>query len=194
ARAARANHRGGDRGGHRMRLTRVPVGAPLAPGARVALPEDAAAHLLRVLRLQAGDPCVLFNGDGNDYEARIVAIGKRGCEAEVLAARPAAAESPLRIVLLQGIARGEKMDWILQKATELGVAAVVPVSSEHSEVRLDAARAGKRLAHWRAVVASACGQSGRGVLPPVSAPRALAEALADAALPAARFLLDPEAS
>ena len=176
-----------------MRLTRVPVGAPLAPGARVALPEDAAAHLLRVLRLQAGDPCVLFNGDGNDYEARIVAIGKRGCEAEVLAARPAAAESPLRIVLLQGIARGEKMDWILQKATELGVAGFVPVSSERSEVKLEGERAGKRLAHWRSVVVSACEQSWRARVPEVAAPLALAAALQ--ALPAdnLRLSLDPEA-
>ncbi len=182
-----------------MRLTRVPVDVPLTPGARVSLPDEAAAHLQRVLRLQAGDACVLFNGDGNDYEARLVAPGKRGQEAEVVAVRPAAGtESPLRIVLLQGIARGEKMDWILQKATELGVAGVVPVSSERSEVRLDAARAAKRLAHWRGIVASACGQSGRGVLPPVAAPVALAEALADrppggGALPSARYLLDPEA-
>jgi 16S rRNA (uracil1498-N3)-methyltransferase len=176
-----------------MRMTRVPVEAPLAPGARVALPEDAATHLQRVLRLQPGDPCVLFNGDGNDYESRLLAAGKRGYEAEIVSVQPAAAESPLRIVLLQGIARGEKMDWILQKATELGVSGIVPVSSERSEVRLDAARAEKRLAHWRGIIASACGQSGRGVLPPVAAPQSLADALADSGLPGARFLLDPEA-
>ena len=177
-----------------MRLTRLHVDAPLAPGARVALPEDAAAHLQRVLRLQPGDPCVLFNGDGNDYESRLLAAGKRGHEAEVVSVRPAAAaESPLRIVLLQGIARGEKMDWILQKATELGVAGIVPVSSERSEVRLDAARAEKRLAHWRGIVASACGQSGRGVLPPVSAPQSLADAAGAPGLPGTRLLLDPEA-
>ena len=177
-----------------MRVTRVHVDAALAPGVRVVLPGDAAMHLQRVLRLQPGDPCVLFNGDGNDYEARLLAAGKRGYEAEVVSAHPAAApESPLRIVLLQGIARGEKMDWILQKATELGVAGIVPVSSERSEVRLDAARAEKRLAHWRGIVASACGQSGRGVLPPVAAPRSLADAAADPGLPGVRFLLDPEA-
>lgn len=176
-----------------MRLTRIHVDASLAPGARVALPEDAAAHLQRVLRLQPGDPCVLFNGDGKDYEARLLAAGKRGYEAEVVSVRPAAAESPLRIVLLQGIARGEKMDWILQKATELGVAGIVPVSSERSEVRLDAARAEKRLAHWRGIVASACGQSGRGTLPAVSAPQPLADAVDAPGLPGARFLLDPEA-
>ncbi|WP_147652285.1 16S rRNA (uracil(1498)-N(3))-methyltransferase [Vulcaniibacterium gelatinicum] len=176
-----------------MRLTRVHVDAPLAPGARVALPEAAATHLARVLRLQPGDACVLFNGDGHDYDAVLTAVGKRGAEAEVAAARAVENESPLRLVLLQGIARGEKMDWILQKATELGVAGFVPVHSERSEVRLDAERASKRLAHWRGVVVAACEQCGRARVPDVAAPLPLAQALA--ALPdGARFLLDPQAA
>ena len=173
-----------------MRLTRVHVHATLAPGTRVALPESATAHLVRVLRLQPGDACVLFNGDGYDYDARIHAIGKRGAEADVVAARVVDNESPLRITLLQGIARGEKMDWILQKATELGVASVLPVGSERSEVKLDAARADKRLAHWRSVVVSACEQSGRARVPEVAAPQGLAVALA-AGVPMPRYLLDP---
>ena len=159
-----------------MRLTRSYVDLPLAAGAEVHLPEDAAGHLVRVLRLQAGDACVLFNGDGRDYDARIVVAGKREARAEIIAARPVANESPLRITLLQGIARGEKMDWILQKATELGVARILPVDSERSEVKLDAARAQKRLAHWREVVVSACEQSGRAVVPDVLAPQPLAQA------------------
>ena len=176
-----------------MRVTRVHVDAPLSAGMRLALPAEAAAYLSRVLRLQPGDDCVLFNGDGFDYPARLLVAGKRGTDVEILDARPVDNESPLRIVLLQGIARGEKMDWILQKATELGVAAFVPVESERSEVRLDAARAAKRLAHWHSVVASACGQSGRARVPLVEAPRALQPALD--ALPGgvARFLLDPVA-
>jgi len=178
-----------------MRLTRIHVDAALAPGARVVLPEAAATHLVRVLRLQPGDACVLFNGDGHDYDARIAAIGKRGAEAEVAAARPVDNESPLRITLLQGIARGEKMDWILQKATELGIAAVLPVASERSEVKLDAARADKRLAHWRSVVVSACEQSGRARVPEVAPPQALAPALARGepmnGLPMPGYLLDP---
>jgi 16S rRNA (uracil1498-N3)-methyltransferase len=176
-----------------MRLTRVHVGQALAVGDTVALPDDAATHLVRVMRMQPGDPCTLFNGDGNDYQGRLLSAGKRGAEAEVVASTPVDNESPLRIVLLQGIARGEKMDWILQKATELGVAGFVPVESERSEVRLDAARAGKRLAHWRSVVASACGQSGRARVPAVEPPQPLQAALD--ALPAgsARFLLDPGA-
>ena len=175
-----------------MRVIRVFVEGPLAPGQRIALPEDAAAHLVRVLRLQAGDACVLFNGDGHDYAARITAANKRGVDAELLSARAVDNESPLRITLLQGIARGEKMDWILQKATELGIAAVVPVHSERSEVKLDGERAGKRAAHWRSVLASACEQCGRARVPALAAPQPLREATA--ALPdAPRFLLDPEA-
>lgn len=172
-----------------MRLTRSHVDVPLRVGDEIALPEDVAAHLLRVLRLQEGDACVLFNGDGHDYDARIAAIGKREARAQVLAARRIDNESPLRITLLQGIARGEKMDWILQKATELGVARILPASSDRSEVKLDAQRADKRLAHWRGIVVSACEQSGRAVVPEVMAPQPLAQA---AALRTGRgFILDP---
>ncbi|AWV08158.1 16S rRNA (uracil(1498)-N(3))-methyltransferase [Marilutibacter maris] len=175
-----------------MRLTRVHVDAALAPGQELALPEGAAAHLVRVLRLGVGDACVLFNGDGNDYDARIVAAGKRELRVAVGAATAVDRESPLSIVLLQGVARGEKMDLILQKATELGVAAVVPLWSQRSEVRLDGARAEKRLAHWRSVVASACEQSGRTRVPPVAVAAPLDQALA--ALPdgGLRLTLDPE--
>lgn len=157
-----------------MRLTRLHVDAALVVGARLTLPEAASNHLLRVLRLGEGDACVLFNGDGADYDARLVAVGKRSAEAEILARRPLSNESPLRLTLAQGMARGDKMDWILQKATELGVVAVVPIASERTEVKLDAERGGKRLQHWRGVVASACEQSGRAVLPLVHEPLALA--------------------
>ena len=172
-----------------MRLTRSHVDMPLQAGAEVVLPEDVAAHLLRVLRLQVGDACVLFNGDGHDYDARITVIGKREARAEIGAARHVDNESPLRITLLQGIARGEKMDWILQKATELGVVRFVPVSSDRSEVKLDAQRADKRLAHWRGIVVSACEQSGRAVVPDVVAPQALAQAAASRT--GRGFILDP---
>jgi 16S rRNA (uracil1498-N3)-methyltransferase len=173
-------------------MIRACVDAPLAVGARIALPEDAAGHLVRVLRLGIGDACVLFNGDGNDYDARIASISRKSVEADIGSARAAGNESPLRIVLVQGIARGEKMDWILQKATELGVAGIVPVHGERGEVRLDGERAQKRLRHWRSVVVSACEQSGRARKPEVAAPCGLAEALAD--LPATRLMLDPGAA
>lgn len=174
-----------------MRVIRARVDAPLPVGARIALPEDVAGHLVRVLRLGAGDACVLFNGDGNDYRARIVSATKKVVEAHIESAGEVRNESPLRIVLVQGIARGEKMDWILQKATELGVAGIVPVHGERGEVRLDGERAEKRLRHWRSVVVSACEQSGRARIPDVAVPRALADALRD--LPASRLLLEPDA-
>ena len=174
-----------------MRVIRAFVDLPLVAGTRVALPEHAAAHLTRVLRLREGDPCVLFNGDGHDHAARIVSIGKRETLAEVDDARAVDNESPLRITLLQGIARGEKMDLILQKATELGIARIVPVEAERTEVRLDAARLEKRLAHWRSVVASACEQCGRARLPEVTIPIAITNAGTHAADAALRLTLDP---
>ena len=97
-----------------MRLTRVHVDQPLRVGDEIALPEGPATHLARVLRLGVGDACVLFNGDGHDYAARIVAQGKRELRVAVDSAMPVERESPLRLVLLQGVARGEKMDLILQ--------------------------------------------------------------------------------
>ena len=172
-----------------MRVTRCHIENPLAVGQTLSLPEEAANHLVRVMRLREGDGCVLFNGDGHDYDARITAIGKREARAQVLSARRVDNESPLRITLLQGIARGEKMDWILQKATELGVVRFLPVSSDRSEVKLDAQRADKRLAHWRGIVVSACEQSGRAVVPDVVAPQALAQSAASRT--GRGFILDP---
>ena len=176
-----------------MRLTRIHVGLALSAGAEFALPEAAAAHLARVLRLQVGDACVLFNGDGHDYDARITVIGKREARAEIDAARRVDNESPLRITLLQGIARGEKMDWILQKATELGVTRIVPLVTERTEVKLDAERAARRRAHWEAVLASACEQCGRNRLPRIDEPVRLVQWVTtlddDAGL---RLALDPD--
>jgi len=174
-----------------MRLTRVHVDAPLSVGARIVLPEAPANHLARVLRLQVGDDCVLFNGDGHDYGARLTCAGKRGVEADIVSMQALDNESPLRIVLLQGIARGEKMDLILQKAAELGVAAIVPVQAERTEVKLDATRLAKRIAHWQSVVVSACEQSGRARVPDLSPPASLTDAASAVSTDALRLTLDP---
>lgn len=174
-----------------MRLTRSHIDTALSPGTRVTLPESAANHLTRVLRLREGDGCVLFNGDGHDYAARIASASKREVTAEVLSSQPVDNESPLVITLIQGIARGEKMDLILQKATELGVAAVVPVIAERTEVKLDAERAEKRMAHWRSVMVSACEQSGRARIPSLSAPLPLLQAINAPAGKSLRLTLDP---
>lgn len=178
-----------------MRTIRIHIDAPLTVGAETALPAQAGEHVARVLRLAAGDPLVLFNGDGHDCHATITAIGKRDVRVRVLDRQAVARESPLQLTLAQGVARGEKMDLIVQKATELGVARIVPLLTERSEVKLDAARADKRLAHWRAVAASACEQSGRARLPEILAAQALPAWLAsldgDAAM---RLALLPEAT
>ena len=161
-----------------MRLTRCHIDAPLSPGTTVTLPAATASHLIRVLRLGPGARLALFNGDGNDYEAELAQVGRHNASAEVISARRVESESPLTLVLAQAVARGEKMDFVLQKATELGVSAIVPLFTERSEVRLDAERGEKRLSHWRAVIASACEQCGRARLPGLAAPRTLADWLA----------------
>lgn len=177
-----------------MRLTRIHLDAPLAAGAIVHLPETAGTHLTRVLRLKSGDECVLFNGDGADYRARLLALDRGGAQAQILERCALGNESPLRIVLAQALARGEKMDWVLQKATELGVTAIAPVVTERTEVRLGAERAEKRLAHWRAVIAAACEQSGRARLPEIAEPQALAAWAASLPPGALRLALEPEGS
>jgi 16S rRNA (uracil1498-N3)-methyltransferase len=177
-----------------MRMTRVHVDLPLAEGQELDLPEGPAGHLGRVLRLGIGDACVLFNGDGHDYDARVVTAGKRGMRVAIGVARLVANESPLAITLLQGIARGEKMDLILQKATELGVTGIRPLHSQRSEVKLDEARGAKRLAHWQSVVTSACEQSGRAVVPRVAPPEPLQAAVRGLPAGGLRLILDPEAA
>lgn len=156
-----------------MRTIRIYVDQPLKTGIEISLPQQAAAHVARVLRLRTGDPLVLFNGDGADYACELIESGAREARVRVRAEQAAAGESPLRITLAQALARGEKMDWIVQKATELGVAAIVPLITERSEVKLDSARADKRVAHWRGVAIAACEQSGRGRIPAIHAPDTL---------------------
>jgi 16S rRNA (uracil1498-N3)-methyltransferase len=175
-----------------MRLTRTHIEQSLSPGTQVDLPEAAANHLLRVLRLKPGDALLVFNGDGFDYQARILRAERR-CAVVAVGERLAArAESPLRIVLAQGIARGEKMDWVLQKATELGVHGIVPIRTEWTEVRLDAERAERRHQHWCGVIVSACEQCGRATVPALSAASDLAAWAASLPTDSLRLALDPE--
>ncbi len=177
-----------------MRIPRIHVPHPLRPGIEIELPLQAGEHLARVLRLDSGHPLRLFNGDGHEYAAELASLAKRSVTARVLEAEPPVdRESPLRITLGQGIARGEKMDWILQKATELGVAHIVPLVTDRTEVKLDAERTGRRMAHWQAVIASACEQCGRNTLPVLAEPMKLpdwAARLDDGA--GLRLVLDPQ--
>ncbi|HET7558220.1 MAG TPA: 16S rRNA (uracil(1498)-N(3))-methyltransferase [Rhodanobacteraceae bacterium] len=177
-----------------MRTIRIHVDADLAAGSEIILPAQAAAHVARVLRLRAGDRVSLFNGDGNDYAAELIAATPREARARVLEAQANRSESPLRIVLAQALARGEKMDWIVQKATELGVVEIVPLLTARSEVKLDDNRAPKRQEHWRGVAISACEQSGRARVPAVGAVQSLREWLSalDPDAAATRLALLPE--
>lgn len=176
-----------------MRTIRSYIDAPLAPGAELALPETIGNHIVRVLRLKTGDAFNLFNGDGNDYPAEITAIDKKGATARILSCHAVNTESPLNIHLYQSIARGEKMDWILQKATELGVAAFTPMVSDRTEVKLDSERSDKKLNHWLGVIRSACEQSGRACLPAVHAPVSINQLNGAVKLDQA-YYLDPEAA
>lgn len=177
-----------------MRLIRIHVEAPLATGARVELRGKAALHVTRVLRLGAGDRLTLFNGDGADYPSEIKELQGSSLTLSVHSAVPARAESPLAITLVQGIARGERMDLVVQKATELGVTAIVPVATARSVVRLDADTRAKKLAHWRGVAIAACEQCGRATVPAIAEPADFESWLAQPSRAGTlRVLLSPQA-
>jgi 16S rRNA (uracil1498-N3)-methyltransferase len=156
-----------------VRIPRIFTDQPLHVGSEILLPEQAGEHVARVLRLERGHPLILFNGDGRECDARLATLAKRSVTAEITCVRDVDREAPLRLTLAQSIARGEKMDWILQKATELGVARIVPLVTERTEVKLDEDRAERRLAHWTSVIAGACEQSGRNRLPVLEPPQRL---------------------
>jgi 16S rRNA (uracil1498-N3)-methyltransferase len=174
-----------------VRLTRVFVDSPLAPDADVRLPAAAANHVGRVLRLREGAVIVAFDGSGNDYRCEILSVKGDDVRVRVGPRTQGLAESPLRITLVQAVSRGERMDWTLQKATELGVRTIVPVLSARSVVRLDEGQAEKKLRHWQAIVASACEQCGRSVVPELRAPQDLSRYLAGSAREGQRFVLSP---
>ena len=147
------------------RAPRLYVDAELHPDANVALPEDAAHHSVRVLRLRDGDAVVLFDGRGGEYEACLSLRGRGQVAARTGQRRDPERESPLQVTLVQAVSSSEKMDFTIQKAVELGVAAIQPLLSEKSVVRLSAEREEKKLARWRRVAIAACEQCGRNRLP-----------------------------
>lgn len=148
-----------------MRIPRLYTPAPLASGSSIELDENAFNHAVRVLRLKAGAPLTLFNGQGGEYPAELVEVQKKHATARVGAFVDRDCESPLPIILGQCISRGEKMDYTIQKAVELGVSEIVPLFSERCGVKLDPQRQEKRLHHWQSVIISACEQCGRNRLP-----------------------------
>lgn len=160
-----------------MRLSRFYIAAPLSLGQH-ALPEEQAHYIGRVLRHSAGDAVQLFDGSGQEYLGQLIEVGKKSVRVELTEQLPGQPDSPLRVHLGQGLSRGERMDWAIQKATELGVAEITPIVSERCEVRLKDERADKRLAHWQQVAISACEQCGRSTVPLIHPPLLLADWLA----------------
>jgi len=153
--------------------TRLFVSGQLINGAELLIEGDRARYLGRVLRLRVGDEITVFNGEGPEWAATIGGMTKNTATLHVGESCEAGTESPLKIHLVQGISRGERMDFVVQKATELGVKRITPVLTEYGVVKLDQARGQKRRDHWASVAASACEQSGRTRLPLIDAPMTL---------------------
>ena len=157
-----------------MSAPRFYLDQPLALGARFGLPAGPARHAARALRLAPDDAVTLFNGRGGEYAARIERINKDEVAVSITGFSAIERESRLQVTLAQGISSGERMDYTLQKAVELGVEAIQPIAAKRSVVKLAGERADKRVAHWQGVVASACEQCGRNRVPTVAAPLPLA--------------------
>lgn len=157
-----------------MSAPRFYLDQPLAPGARFSLPPGPARHAARALRLAVDDTVTLFNGRGGEYSARIERIHRDEVAVSVTGFAAVERESRLRVMLAQGVSSGERMDYTLQKAVELGVSAIQPIAARRSVVKLAGERADRRVAHWQGVVASACEQCGRNQVPVVAAPLPLA--------------------
>lgn len=158
-----------------MRIPRIYQEQSLALGQLINLDAQASQHLIRVLRLKQGDPILLFNGDGLEYQGDIELISKREAHIRIRAKQEKNLESPLTTILIQGVSRGERMDYTVQKAVELGVQQIYPVITERTGVKLPADRRERRRQHWQSVVTSACEQCGRNTVPPVEPIRELSQ-------------------
>ena len=174
---------------------RIFSSAPLSLGEELSLEDDRARYVSRSLRLKPGDCFVLFDGNGGEYRVAITRISRARVDVVAEAFEERNVESPLTTRLLQGIAKGERMDTVVQKSTELGVTKISPLITEHTVVRLDADKAARRTAHWQRVAISACEQCGRNKLPQVDPPQSLASVLEQPATPGdQRIVLSPTAT
>lgn len=155
------------------KMPRLYVPATFVAGSEVALPEGPSRHVTRVLRMSEGAPLVLFDGQGWEAGVRLAGVSRKQALARVEAVWPGTGESPLAVHLGQAISKGDRMDYAIQKAVELGVAAITPLYTERGDVRLKGDREDKKRVHWQAIAASACEQSGRAVVPQVHTPMSL---------------------
>jgi 16S rRNA (uracil1498-N3)-methyltransferase len=174
----------------------APDAARLAPGARVELPEASAHHAIKVLRLAAGDAAKVFDGQGGEYTG-VISVAGRKVEVKLGGFDSVERESPFAAELFQGISAGDKMEFTVQKAVELGVAAIHPVLAERSVVKLAGERADKRVMHWQQIAIAACEQCGRNRVPGIAAieslTQSLAACMADKDTKSVRLLLSPRA-
>ncbi|MEX3924238.1 16S rRNA (uracil(1498)-N(3))-methyltransferase [Paraburkholderia sp. BR10936] len=154
-------------------MPRFFVGSALQSDEVVTLPDEVTRHV-QVLRLQPGDTIVLFNGLGGEYSAEIVGMERRDTQVRIGPRRDFEAEPPYRVTLAQGIAGNDKMDWLIEKAVELGATNFVPLTAARSVVRLSGERAVRRQAHWQRIVQASCEQCGRNRLPDVAPARDIA--------------------
>ena len=158
---------------------RIHVDAPLESGSELRLPEGAARHVATVLRLKEGAALILFDGRGHEAEAELVETTRKRVVARLGRVSSGSGESPLAVHLGQAISKGDRMDYAIQKAVELGVAAITPLYTQRGDVHLKGEREAKKHAHWRGVAISACEQCGRATLPTIHSPRALDDWLAE---------------
>lgn len=164
-----------------MRIPRVFVPLPFVAGAEINLPQTQAHYLLRVLRMESGRPLIVFNGEGGSYSALITQASKNACAITLGEYTPDNHQSPLNCSLAIGISKGDRFEYVLQKACELGVTDIYPLFTSRTEVRLDAARQSKKTEHWQQVLISSCEQNGRNLIPLLHAPQTLSEFLPTAA-------------
>lgn len=176
-----------------MRIPRIYLPQALSSGNQIALDDNALRHVVQVLRLKTGHPLILFNGHGGEFEAQLVTVTKREAIVQIGNFHDISRESCLFTHLGLGISKGERMDFALQKAVELGVNEITPLFTEYCVVQLTNNRALKRHEHWQAVIISACEQSGRNTIPVLNYPTTLTEWLGTCSL-CTRLILDPAAS
>ncbi len=177
-----------------MRLNRIYTPRPLVTGNDIALTPAGANHVTRVLRMRAGEIIIVFDGNGAEFRAELVQVEGNQATVRVGENIVGTRESPLKITLVQGISRSERMDWALQKATELGVNVIAPVLTARSVVRLDDKQSAKKQEHWHNIVIGACEQSGRSVVPQVLTPVPLRQYLQEHRKEGMRLVLSPTAS
>ena len=152
-----------------MRIPRIYTSQPLGPQQLIELDEKTSHYIARVLRLKTGAALILFNGQGGQYPATIDSLTKKSVSVSLGEQDPIERESPLNIHLGIAISKGDRMDWVIQKSTELGVTEITPLTSERTEVKLSGERLTKKINHWQQIAISACEQSGRNRVPTIHA-------------------------